>query len=461
MVKKRVLSPLPILEGPLLEEALQEGGFKPQHLTAIWRECLAVANKDREQSGGQGVGELYLNLDGLKDMPKKLWPYLKDKFALFTSRVTETQRSQDGTIKLLVRLQDEKEVEAVIIPHRKGEKGEKDGRRTLCVSSQVGCQMACNFCATGTLGLQGNLWTGEILEQVLHATRLVPIRNVVFMGEGEPLQNYEAVLQAIRSMWDPRLFGLRRTHVTLSTVGVVPQMRRLTRDAPNVQLALSLHAPNQKLRNYIVPSAQAFPLDKLMQALKDHMNAKSTRASQGALIEYVLLADVNDTDECAHELAALMQGCENEKLKVNLIPYNETFVPDSPFREPSQEQVQNFRAILASYGLFVTVRNHHGRDIDGACGQLALQSKNEAGAVTDIEDLGNGCGGGAGSRGGSAKAALTGRKRLANGASDGKREGGDLGWKRREALLLGVLVVGAVVSAVMVFAGTHMRRRGR
>jgi adenine C2-methylase RlmN of 23S rRNA A2503 and tRNA A37 len=249
MVKKRTLSPLSILDQKALPEFLHTHDYKELHTLTIWR--YMAQNPDASFNDIPGI-------------PKTLRALLREHFVPFTTSVTTEQRSCDGTIKLLIKLQDEHEIEAVIMQHK--------GRNTLCVSSQVGCQMACTFCATGTLGIIADLCSGEILEQLAHANRVAPIRNVVFMGMGEPLNNYDAVLAAIRAM--TKVFGLAPKHITLSTVGVIHRIRQLSRDAPLVRLALSLHAPTQEMRSEIVPTSTAYPLDKLMAAIDDHLAIK-------------------------------------------------------------------------------------------------------------------------------------------------------------------------------------------
>ncbi|CAM9237946.1 unnamed protein product, partial [Pylaiella littoralis] len=467
MVKKRVLNPIPVFDEALLSEALREEGIKELHAGSVWHYALSEGKKHGSDATFDGFEDNRFHMNA----PAPTGPMLRKKFAVLTSTVVETQRSEDGTVKLLVRLQDGQMVETVVIQHNG-----THPRTTLCVSSQVGCQMACTFCATGTMGLKGDLTAGEILEQVLHASRVSPIRNVVFMGMGEPLNNYDAVLASIRGMSDSRMFKLSPRHITLSTVGVVPRMKQLTIDAPETQLALSLHAPNQELRNRIVPSARAYRLDKLMDALDGHLRGPAapapatttkaaadvvalaaeqqrvpvengeTKASEHdeaegaaevavegggggaaaaaagggadeagavetiagvimvggkgagrrALIEYVMLAGVNDTEECGRELGELLKG---RNVLVNLIPYNPTYAPGSEeFQEPTEEALQKFRAIVHEHGLLVTIRRHHGRDIDGACGQLAVKVV----ASAARSGTGGGCssGSGSGSRGG-------------------------------------------------------------
>lgn len=305
--------------------------------------------------------------------------------------MTSVHESVDGTVKLLIKLQDGHEIETVIIDHlKRGDDDEpkgKAGRLTLCVSSQVGCRMACTFCATGTLGLSGNLLAGEILEQLWHALQVRKgITNIVFMGMGEPLENYDNVVGAIRGFTDPYRFGIGDTAITVSTVGVVSNIYRLMEDCPSVNLALSLHAPNQRIREQIVPTAKSWPMAELMKAV-DHFNKnqKFKGKKRGCvMIEYVVIRGVNDSEECAHELGKLLY---KRKCMVNLIPFNPFH--GNQFEEPEEQVVARMAQIVTStYSVVAIVRRHHGRDIAGACGQLAKISK-------DIEDLSSAsCGGG-------------------------------------------------------------------
>jgi len=335
-------------------------------------------------------------------------------FARLTSRVDAAQTSADGlTTKLKIRLQDGLAVETVIMrwdpeaaaPAGSGEDDGSDSqslaggrnpsdRSTVCMSSQVGCQMGCTFCATGTMGLKGNLTAGEIVEQLLHAKQYAPrVRNVVFMGMGEPMSNWKAVTEAVRAMVDPKLFGLSPRHVTVSTVGVVPRIRSMHDDLPGVRLALSLHAPSQELRQTIVPSARAYQLPKLMDAVDEYQRA----SKQKVFVEYVLLEGVNDGLLEAEQLGQLLQGRD---VTLNLIPWNPVHSPASSefgFGAPSPEAVSAFqRCLREKYGVFTTVRQEKGQDISGACGQLVLQASGAQGpaspatamsAVRDIEEL--------------------------------------------------------------------------
>lgn len=303
-----------------------------------------------------------------------------------SSAIAEELTSADGsTTKLLVRLHDGLRVEAVIMRHDSGAGRYGDAprpsvrRATLCVSSQAGCGMGCAFCATGRLSLQRSLSACEIAEQALHAVASLrsPLRNVCFMGQGEPLDAYASVIEAIRLLRAPHSKGgwaLAGGRITLSTVGVVPRMRTLAADAPGVLLALSLHAPTQELRQTLVPSAATWRLDALLRAASDFEAASGT----APLVEYVLLAGVNDGAEQAHDLGRLLAS---RGWTVNLIPYNE--VAGTGFATPSAEATTRFQSILrGEYGINTTVRRAMGRDVGGACGQLASK------CVADIEEAG-------------------------------------------------------------------------
>eukprot|EP00579_Thalassiosira_antarctica_P016447 CAMPEP_0201930190 /NCGR_PEP_ID=MMETSP0903-20130614/24641_1 /ASSEMBLY_ACC=CAM_ASM_000552 /TAXON_ID=420261 /ORGANISM="Thalassiosira antarctica, Strain CCMP982" /LENGTH=523 /DNA_ID=CAMNT_0048469197 /DNA_START=11 /DNA_END=1579 /DNA_ORIENTATION=- len=368
-------------------------------------------------------------------LPQSFLSYLanNEDFATITSSVQMHKTSADGsTTKIAVELQDGHVVESVLMRH--------EGRVTICVSSQVGCAMGCTFCATGTMGIRGNLSSGEILEQLVIGSRILMssheskedeleheeeqekkqkgkrldlIRNVVFMGMGEPLNNYPNVLAACRALIDRRLWNLAHNRVTVSTVGVSSRMRDLTRDLPEVNLALSLHAPTQMMRETIVPSAKGTPIESLIEALDDHMMALAKRRKllgnpQGcdqdgnavdvlefnveerqsaskkkrAMIEYVMLVGDTSTIEAAHQLGKL---CEGRHLVVNLIPYNKTDVKDK-LSCPSEEHMQEFRNIVQSYGSFCSIRRTMGADIAGACGQLVVEQEKNQLKVTDIED---------------------------------------------------------------------------
>lgn len=361
---KRRLDPLPLLDETSLTDLLLEYGCKANHAGKLWRYFLDNADGD---------------FANVPDLPRRILAPLETRFARVTSTVVKKQESVlDGTIKLLVKLQDGHEVESVIIPHACDDTG--TSRVTLCVSSQIGCRMACAFCATGTLGHSGDLYAGEILEQLWHAKQVRPeISNVVFMGMGEPLENYSQVISAIKGMTEPFRFNLAPRGITVSTVGVVQNIERLMVDAPSVKLALSLHAPTQELREKIVPTAKAWPLHALMKAIDRYSSrhGESNKKKGMVMIEYVVLKDVNDSRECAHQLGRLMR---NRKVVVNLIPFNK--FEGNPYETPDEDQVAEMLDILISYNVRAYVRKHHGRDIAAACGQLAKIERDR-----EIEDL--------------------------------------------------------------------------
>ncbi|CAM9967718.1 unnamed protein product, partial [Ectocarpus fasciculatus] len=331
----------------------------------------------------------------IKDVPMKKWSVpvvikneVSTNFVKFTSKVVTRQDSaRDDTVKLLIELQDGHHIETVIMKHQ--------GRVTVCVSSQIGCKMGCKFCATGTMGIIGDLTAGEIIEQLMHASMIAKVRNVVFMGMGEPLNNFENVKLAVQFMTDPRRFGLSPRHVTVSTVGVVNSMYRLTRELPAVSLALSLHAPTQDIRLKIVPAASAHPIEKLMDAIDNHISCRVAAGGEAGnkkdamvMIEYILIKDVNDRTEHAHQLAALLAP-RREFIILNIIPYNPTEVAED-FHPPTEEQIEKFFRTCANppYLLHTRRRREMGQDIDGACGQLAVVHRDN-GSVTggDIEDI--------------------------------------------------------------------------
>ena len=259
--------------------------------------------------------------------------------------------------------------------------------------------MGCKFCATGTLGIIGDLTCGEIVEQFVHASKVSQIRNVVYMGEGEPLQNFDNVKTSINSLLDVRRFNLSAKHITVSTVGVIKNMYRLTTELPKVKLALSLHAPNQELRLKIVPSASAHKIEKLMEAIDHHIEYNTAGRERtkegydrhfGVMIEYILIKGVNDLKEHAEELSILLtQNIRKDHILLNLIPYNPTSVAEH-FEAPTHESVTLFADICKSHNIMVRVRTEMGQDIAGACGQLALVNPGKVIDTTDIEDIGKG-----------------------------------------------------------------------
>ncbi len=304
----------------------------------------------------------------MTDLAKSLRDKLPSAATVKTLPVLSRQDSADGTIKWLFDVGDGNAVETVFIP--------EDDRGTLCVSSQAGCAVGCRFCSTGHQGFSRNLTTGEILAQLWQAEFFLRqhlksadrvITNVVMMGMGEPLQNYHALVPALRVMLDDHAYGLSRRRVTVSTSGVVPMIDRLAADVP-VALAVSLHAPNDALRDSLVPLNRKYPLAELLDACLRYLPAAPR---DFITFEYCMLDGVNDTPEHARELLELVRGHGERGVpcKINLIPFNP--FPDSGLRCSPRAVVQQFARILSDGGLVTTVRKTRGDDIDAACGQLA------------------------------------------------------------------------------------------
>jgi 23S rRNA (adenine2503-C2)-methyltransferase len=279
--------------------------------------------------------------------------------ALWTETV---QRSSDGTRKLALRTGDGSCIEAVVIPEQR--------RNTLCVSTQVGCPLDCSFCATGALGFTRNLTTAEIVDQVCRAREVLEpdesLSNVVFMGMGEPLLNLANVSEAIRILTHPKAFGMAPRRITVSTAGLVPRIHELLDVAP-VNLAVSLHATTDEVRDELVPLNKRFPLDVLLGALRDDPLVNRRRP---VFFEYTLMAGINDSVADARRLPALLRGIP---AKLNVIPMNPH--ADAAYEPPADDVVDRFTAEVHRAGLRVTLRRDRGRDIDAACGQLAARGR--------------------------------------------------------------------------------------
>ncbi|WHQ76353.1 bifunctional tRNA (adenosine(37)-C2)-methyltransferase TrmG/ribosomal RNA large subunit methyltransferase RlmN [Pantoea sp. Lij88] len=304
------------------------------------------------------------DFEQMTDINKKLRNRLMELTEIRAPEVAEELRSTDGTIKWAIRVGDQL-VETVYIP--------EGDRATLCVSSQVGCALECKFCSTAQQGFNRNLRVSEIIGQVWRAAKIVgaakitgqrPITNVVMMGMGEPLLNLNNVVPAMEIMLDDFGFGLSKRRVTLSTSGVVPALDKLG-DMIDVALAISLHAPNDKLRDDIVPINKKYNIETFLAAVKRYIG--KSNANQGRVtIEYVLLDHVNDSTDDAHELAALLK---ETPCKINLIPWNP--FPGAPYGRSSNSRIDRFSKVLMDYGFTTIVRKTRGDDIDAACGQLA------------------------------------------------------------------------------------------
>lgn len=299
-----------------------------------------------------------------------------DKVACVVPPVVKFKKfGEDGTRKWVFEVAGGSLVETVLIP---ADDGKQFGRKTLCVSSQVGCALDCSFCSTGKQGFERDLTASEIIGQLWVANQsymqgIAPterenrVTNVVMMGMGEPLLNYHPVVASMSLMLDDHAFGLSKRRVTLSTSGIVPKMYDLAKDI-DVALAISLHAPNDELRNELVPINKKYPLAELIKAAKAYVYDENPRHKKHVTIEYVMLHGVNDSDKHAHELVALLQDLPS---KINLIPFNP--FAHAPYGRSSNNRIHAFSDILNNAGFVCTVRQTRGDDIDAACGQLVGQ----------------------------------------------------------------------------------------
>lgn len=303
-----------------------------------------------------------LNFDEMSNLGKSLKEKLKENFAFPTIKLLRTLNSEDNeTVKFLWELADQKRVESVLIL--------SGDRRTVCVSCQVGCPARCAFCASGKEGLMRNLSPAEIVEQVLLINGYLKekderVSHIVFMGMGEPMENYDSVVKAIQVFHEPDGLNISQRRITVSTVGVVEGIHRLAKEELKVNLVLSLHAPNQHIRKKIIPYARKYPFEEVLLAMDEY-----TRLTKRDITyEYTLLAGINDHRKNAEELGSLLKG---KQCTVNLIPYNP--VDGLNLNRPEAEKIENFRSILESCGINTTWRYTKGKDIAAACGQLALQ----------------------------------------------------------------------------------------
>lgn len=290
----------------------------------------------------------------MTDLPAALRAELAERVPFSTLTPVRQAESRDGTIKTLFQTHDGRAIEAVLMRYR-------DGRRSLCLSSQSGCPLTCTFCATGTMKFGRNLTASEILDQALHFRRIEPVDHVVFMGMGEPMMNLDHVLEACRRLPD---VGVTHRRTAISTVGWIPGIERLTDEHMPIRLALSLHAPEDALRSQIMPVNDRYPLADVLAACERFY----ARKRRQVFVEYVMLEGVNDRYEQAVQLAALL---DPKIYKVNLIPYNPT---GSPYDGSGRDAIAAFRDALEARGQRATVRLTRGRDIDAACGQLAART---------------------------------------------------------------------------------------
>ena len=331
--------------------------------------------------------------EAMTNLPKPLREKLKENFSLQTLELVRKQGARDTTQKFLWRLHDHLLIESVLIPANPASRdcgSDASDRRTLCVSTQVGCAYGCKFCASGLDGLKRNLTPDEIVEQVLAVERLSPqstvrsqssaaqprtgdsglrtVDNLVIMGMGEPLANYDHLLQALRILNAPWGGGIGARKITISTSGLAPQIRRLADEPMQFRLAISLHGATDEVRNKIMPVNRKYPLKELVAACEEYQGQKGRMLT----FEYILIAGVNDSVEQARPLAALARRLF---AKVNLIPYNR--VEGLPWERPDEETQEKFLAALEKQKVIATLRREKGHDIDAACGQLRLKTEKE------------------------------------------------------------------------------------
>jgi 23S rRNA (adenine2503-C2)-methyltransferase len=313
---------------------------------------------------GQIFGWLYgrgaKNFEAFSDLPKGLRQKLSARFSFRPIERAGTWRARDGTEKILFRLPDGRFVETVLIPSGR--------RRTVCLSTQVGCKFACVFCASGRRGFKRNLAPSEIIGQVLFLREELEIAltNVVFMGMGEPLDNFDNVVRSIRILNDPKGLGIAARRITVSTSGIVPGIERFKDLGLQVNLSISLHAPDEVLRGRLMPVGRKYPLAALLRACEDYLEGGGRKLT----LEYVLIEGQNDRPADAARLAGIARRL---RAKVNLILYSP--VEGLPFQTPSDARVEAFSRVLEEKGVGATIRKSKGRDIEAACGQLAMREK--------------------------------------------------------------------------------------
>ncbi|MCP4649023.1 MAG: 23S rRNA (adenine(2503)-C(2))-methyltransferase RlmN [PVC group bacterium] len=336
-------------------------GLFPDELQKLLKDFVSQAYRGR-----QILDWIYekniLSFSKMSNLPDKLRDELKLVFEPVSLIEVDKQISSDKTTKYVFKTYDDEYIESVFIPTRK--------RATICISTQAGCAFGCMFCASGKNGLKRNLSVGEIVSQVLLIRKdnpENPITNIVIMGMGEPLANYENTLKAVRILNHPECLRLAARRITISTCGLPEQILRLAKEGLQIELSISLHAANNVLRNRIVPVNKKYPLEHLMQTARDYIRI----TNRVITFEYVIIDGVNDTKRDAEQLISLLNGI---KCKVNIIPFNP--VDGTDFRPPKAFKLEEFQETLQASGVNVTVRRSRGTDIKGACGQLAAHSNN-------------------------------------------------------------------------------------
>ncbi len=331
-------------------------------VTTIQLERIIVKLGVEKYRAKQILSSLYKHhinsIEEITVLKKELRKTLKDFLRIDRPKLINLQRAKDGVEKFLFELHDGNTIETVLIPM-------KDNRKTICISTQVGCKMGCRFCATGYLGFKRNLTPGEIVSQVEYVMKTGGIRapNVVYMGMGEPLDNYNSFLQSLRILTDKYCLNISPRKITLSTCGLTDKLNRLKKDFPHINLAISLHSVDERKRSNIMPINKKYPLKALLQAVKDFPIPKRKRVT----FEYIMFNGFNDTKE---DEKLLLRILSNQKSKLNIIPYNLHPIISSNLKPTSMEKIVQFAENLRKKGVFVTIRDSKGHEISGACGML-------------------------------------------------------------------------------------------
>jgi 23S rRNA (adenine2503-C2)-methyltransferase len=328
-----------------LEDKLLSWGFPKYHARGIFNWIY--------QKGAYDFSRM-------SNLPAPLREILTDKFSILNLKLAKKQESSDKTKKFLFELNDKNLVEAVSIPAAR--------RTTGCISSQAGCKFGCNFCASGLAGFKRNLTRGEILDEVLYLKNNCAgglLTHIVFMGTGEPLDNYENVMEAIRLINSPLAFNIGARRITISTCGIIPGIKRLALEDLQIELSISLHAADDKTRSQLMPVNNKYPLAALMQCCREYI----TKTNRQITFEYILIKGVNADAASAQNLVRLLKDLR--LAKVNLIPAN--CVPEAKIIPPDRAQINYFKEYLLKSGMNITLRRERGQDIDAACGQLRLK----------------------------------------------------------------------------------------
>ncbi|SOB92690.1 23S rRNA m(2)A-2503 methyltransferase [Ureibacillus xyleni] len=362
----------------LVEEAEQkprrrEKKEKPQLKESIYSLRLDQLQEWLKENGEKAfrAGQIYewlyekrvKTFEEMSNLSKALREKLEENFALTTLSTIIKQESKDGTIKFLFQLQDGYSIETVLMRHDYG--------NSVCVTTQVGCRIGCTFCASTLGGLKRHLLAGEIVEQVVKVQQALDevnerVSHIVIMGIGEPFDNYDAMMNFLKVINDDKGLNIGARHITVSTSGIVPKIYQFADEQLQINFALSLHAPNQELRQKLMPIARAYKLEDLMEAIRYYTNKTGRRVS----FEYGLFGGENDSVEHAEELSKLIKGI---KCHVNLIPVN--YVPERDYVRTPRNQIFAFEKTLKKNGINVTIRREHGSDIDAACGQLRAKER--------------------------------------------------------------------------------------